>query len=129
MHCFSDFDLFEVRNHHLGMLEWTSGASSGKITLYDSAQYKWEEIAERLGLEPGLITSINRNKFDDRQRVTAVFEKWLSNANQLPNCSRYPRKWSGLIKLLEDSGLGQLSQDLEKALKCPVNSVRGNHKP
>ena len=112
-----DFDQFEVKNHHLSLLEWRVGSSGGnKVRVYDSAAAKWKLIAGNLGLEPGAITSIHHNNFDDRGRVTAVFRHWFDNANSLPNRKKYPRKWSGLIKLLTDSQLAELAKKLETAL-------------
>lgn len=116
MHFFADFDQFDVKNHHLSLLEWKDGSRSGKVRVYNSAAAKWELIAERLGLEPGAITSIHRNSYDDHSRVTNVFRHWFDNANSLPNRKKYPKKWSGLIKLLIDSELGELADDLQTAL-------------
>ena len=118
MHSIADFDQFDVKNHHLSLLEWTDGPSGGggKVRVYNSAAAKWKLIAERLGLEPGVITSIHRNNYDDHARVTDVFRHWFDNANSLPNKKKYPRKWSGLIKLLTDSELGELAIELQTAL-------------
>ena len=84
--------------------------------MYNSAAAKWKLIAERLGLESGVITSIHRNYYDDYARVTEVFRHWFDNANSLPNKKKYPKKWSGLIKLLVDSELGELAENLQTAL-------------
>ena len=109
------------------MLHWESGSESGKVGIYQDAQHKWDRIAGVLGLEPGEVESIRRNKYDDHDRVTAVFHRWLDNANKLPNCSRYPKTWSGLIRLLNDSGLGELASRLKKALNAPISDARGNY--
>ena len=44
----------------------------------------------------------------------------------LPNGSKYPKSWQGLINLLEDAELGEVAGELKKALSSPQNSVRGN---
>ena len=82
-------------------------------------------MAETLGLEPGEIESIRRNYFSDDERVTDVFRHWFDNANNLPNKKIYPKKWSGLIKLLSDSDLGQLSEEVKTALSATSSNVRG----
>jgi hypothetical protein len=38
----------------------------------------------------------------------------------------YPKSWEGLINLLEDAELGEVAEELKKALSSPQNSVRGN---
>ena len=93
------------------------------MTVYKAAKGKWNKIAECLGL------NIRREGHDDYERVTEVFHEWLDNANQLPNHKKYPLKWSGLIRLLEDSELGQLAKDLRCALSAPFNDVKGNLPP
>ena len=96
------------------------------MAIYDTAESKWNKIAEHLGLRPGKIKSIQRDHHDDHGRVTDAFSEWLDNANQLPNHKQYPMTWSGLIRLLRDSGLGQLAKDLGCALSAPVSNIKGN---
>ena len=50
--------------------------------------------------------------------------QWFENAKNLSNASRYPKSWQGLINLLEDAGLGEVAEDLKRALASPWNSVR-----
>ena len=83
------------------------------MTVYDTAEEKWDIIAERLGLDSGKFKQSHPN---NHERVRKVFREWFDNANQLPNSDKYPLKWSGLIRLLKDSGLGQLAEDLRRAL-------------
>ena len=83
-------------------------------------------MAESLGLEPGEIESIQRNHYTDYERVTSVFRQWLENATNLPNKKKYPKKWSGLIRLLKDSDLVELSKKVKEVLSAPYSNVRGN---
>ena len=124
----ADFDRFEVRHHFVSRLEWTdSGTGERKnIRVYKRAASKWRDVAESLGFEPGEVESIRRNHFSDDERVTDVFGRWLENANNLPNKNKYPKKWSGLIRLLSDSELGQLSEEVKTALLATTSNVRGN---
>ena len=123
---FTDFDHIEVKNFHLSLLEWSDGSDKGTIRIYDSAAVNWKTVAQVLGLESGDIVCIDKNQYDERSRMTAVFQRWFENANSLPNARRYPKKWSGVIKLLQDSRLGELAENVKKALKAPYNTVRKN---
>ena len=110
------------------MLEWKSRSSSKpiKVKVYNGVRAKWKTIAGLLGLEYNDIQGIDRRSADDNECVEKVFDIWLKNANSLPNKKRYPKKWSGLIRLLRDSDLGELAEDLEGALAAPYNDARGN---
>ena len=125
---YAGFDRFEVKNYHLSLINWKTSLTSpvGQVQVYASAQHQWRKIAELLGFEPGDIESIRRNKYDDGERVSCVFHRWFDNANKLPNASKYPKTWTGLIRLLSDSGLGDLADKLRKALSAPFSDVRGN---
>ena len=108
------------------MIEWKEASDSDtvvKVTVYKTAEGKWDKIAELLDLNPD---SILQDRHDNHGRVTKVFREWLENANQLPNNKKYPLKWSGLIRLLRDSELGQLAEDLRCALAAPFSNVKGN---
>jgi hypothetical protein len=52
--------------------------------------------------------------------------RWFEDARSLLNAGRYPKSWQGLINLLEDAELGEVAEELKKALSSPQNSVRGN---
>ena len=122
----ADIDQFEIKDHFLSSIEWKKSGSSNsaaKLTIYKAAKGKWNKIAQCLGL------SIRQDSHDDYEQVTKVFQEWLDNANQLPNKKKYPKKWSGLIRLLEDSELGQLAEDLRCVLSAPFTDVRGNLSP
>ena len=76
-----------------------------------------------LGLELGEIESIRRNHPTDNERLTNVLHHWFDNANNLPNNMMYPKERSGLIRLLEDSDLGQLSEEVHKAVSAPYSNL------
>ena len=123
-----EFDRYEVKHHFVSRLEWRDSAT-GEIKcvrVYNTAAWKWSNVATTLGLEPGEIQSIRRNRFSDEERVSDVFHRWFDNANNLPNKKKYPKKWSGLIRLLSDSDLGQLSEEVKTALSAASSNVRGN---
>ena len=113
---------------HLNLLEYKVSSSSEpvKMKVYDKSKANWRTIAGLLGLGHGDIQGIHRRSGDDRECVEAVFDHWLKNANCLPNKRKYPKKWSGLIRLLNDAELGELAGDLEKSLTAPFSDVRDN---
>ena len=127
-HFAAEFDRFEVKHYFVSRLEWKDSPmdESKCVRVYNKAAWKWNRVADNLGLEPGEIESIRRNHFTDDERVTDVFRHWFDNANNLPNKERYPKKWSGLIRLLKDSDLGQLSEEVKRAVSAPYSSARGN---
>jgi hypothetical protein len=74
-------------------------------------------------LEQGEISTIEHDHRQEYSCITAVFGRWFENA---PNARDYPKSWQGLIKLLKDVELGQVAEELKKALSSQTNSVRGN---
>ena len=97
-----------------------------ELRIYSKIAHKWRQIATRLGFEPEEIESIDAECRTRYSRITAVLERWFENAKKLANASRYSQSWEGLIKLLEDTELGKVAVELQKALSSPKNSVRGN---
>lgn len=128
-HVSIEFDKFEVKHHQLSLFEWKE-ASDGDVKgvkIYNKAAAHWKLVAERLGFDPEQIKVIQRSNFmDDHDCVTAVFREWFANAVKLPNHKKYPKKWSGLVRLLDDSDMGELAKDLQRALSAPFNSARDN---
>ena len=123
----ADFDKYEVKHYFVSLLEWIDWATGEKKTVrvYNRAAWKWRNIAECLGLEPGEIARIRRNHFSDDGRVMDVFRHWFDNANYLPNRNKYPKNWSGLIQLLNDSDLKQLSEMVKTALSAASSNIKG----
>ena len=119
------FDQFEVESHFLSCLEWKNQTTdeSRSVRVYKDAAPRWDRVALNLGFRPKQIQSIRHEPGDNQMKV---FGEWFSNANSLPNKKRYPKKWSGLIRLLKDSDLGELSEEVKKALSAPYCDVRGN---
>ena len=120
----ADFDHFDVEHRFVRQLEWKDSTSDElkKVRVYRTAASRWNSVAECLGLEPGEIQSIRQNHFSDDERVMDVFRCWFNSANK----EKYPKKWSGLIRLLKDSELGELSDVVKTALSAPYSNVRCN---
>ena len=113
----------------INRLEWKNlplDTETKCVKVMQGAAANWPKLALCLGLNPSEVETIRQNYSTDDTRVITVFGQWLSNANNLPNSKRYPKKWSGLIKLLKDSDLGQLAEDVKKALSASYSDVKDN---
>ena len=53
-----------------------------------------------------------------------VFSEWLKNAVGLPNASKYPKSWKGLLNLLIESELGEVAKELCTALMAADSSAK-----
>ena len=95
-----------------------------ELRIYTKVAHKWRQIATWLGFEPGEIESIiiDADYRTSYSRITIILGRWFGNAKNLANASRYPKSWQGLINLLEDAELGEVSEELRKALSSPQNS-------
>ena len=112
----------------MDLIRWEDDSGvTRQLKIYKRTAHKWKVIAIRLGLQLGEIESIERNyNSNDFDRVTAVLKHWFDNATNLPNASRYPKSWPGLIQLLEDAELGEVAKELHTALSSARNDVKGN---
>ena len=79
-------------------------ATGNRFNLKNHISDCWKTIGLTLGMELSLLNSIERNRFDDAERLMTVFGHWLENAAGLPNHAYYPLSWQGLNTLLEDMG-------------------------
>ena len=98
-----------------------------EFKIYSKIGHKWKEIATRLGLELGQISAIEHDRREMASCITGVLQRWFEHAGQLPNAKDYPKSWRGLINLLDDVQLGEVTKDLKRALTSQTNSVRGNY--
>ena len=115
-----------VEHHLVDLLKWEDeNRVIRELKIYSKIAHRWRQIATRLGFELGEIDSIEENHHRNHSRVTTVLSQWFDNAVNLPNASRYPKSWPGLINLLEDVELGEVAEELRTALSSPRNSVRG----
>ena len=119
-------DLQNIEYRFVDLIKWEDeNGVKREFRIYSKIAHKWRQIATLLGFEPGEIESIRKNNpFDDRDRVAVMLGRWFDNAKNLPNASRYPKSWQGLINLLEDAELGEVAEELKRALSSSWNSVR-----
>ena len=117
----------DVKNCFLDLIIWKDeNGVNRELRIYSKVAHQWRNIATKLGFEPGEIESVEENYHRDDIRITAVFKKWFDNAKSLPNASRYPKSWDRLIMLLDDAKLGEVAEELKKALSSQWNDMRGN---
>ena len=118
-------DLDCIEHRFLDLIKWEDEKGiKRELRTYSKIGHKWRQIATQLGFELGQIDADYRTRYSC---ITAVFRQWFAeNAKNLPNASRYPKSWQGLINLLEDAELGEVAQELNNALTSTKNSVRGN---
>ena len=107
-------------------MEYTANGKPQIVKIFDSSAHMWRRIGENLGIETGILTSIGRDGYDDRERVTRVLSKWQENASNLRNSAHYPLTWKGLINLLQRSDLAKLAKDVHTALLQQKHSGRPN---
>ena len=109
-------------------MEWKNLATDEPkcVSVYMEAATKWDNVALCLGLSPGQILGIRNEPGNDMMKMSNVFDRWFSNADSLPNKKKYPKKWSGLIRLLIASQLGELSKKVKEALSAPFSDIRDN---
>ena len=124
----SDFtSLPGVEHHFVDLIKWEDeNGGERELRIYSKIAHKWRQIATRLGFELGEIESVEENHHRNDSRITAVLRRWFENARSLSNASRYPKSWQGLTNLLEDAELGEVADEMIKALCSPKNGVRGN---
>ena len=89
--------------------------------------YQWRTLATLLGVEPTVIESIANpgSGKTPEQCLSDVFNKYWSSDGSAGTREEYPRTWRGLYTLLEDAELGEVADDLSKALSSEYNSVCG----
>ena len=99
------------------VIEWKDeNGVDRELRIYSKIAQKWREIATQLGLQQEEIESINSDYCTSYCCITIVLGQWLENARNLPNASRYPKSWQGLISLLEDTKLYDVVGELKRAL-------------
>ena len=109
--------LADVEHRFMHVIEWKDeNGVEREFRIYSKIAHKWREIATQLGLQQEEIESIDSDYCTSYCCITIVLGRWLENARNLPNASRYPKSWQGLISLLEDTKLYDVVGELKRAL-------------
>ena len=101
----------------LTIIKWKNDKGNiERFSVISSVSHKWHKIGTLLGIEPGpLKTVFLRNLKDPEQCCNEVFKKWLEDGS-----NHYCITWDGLVELLKDAGLPQVSNDLKIALSRQI---------
>lgn len=83
-----------------------------KYELMKNISGRWHDIGSRLGLTTNQLNGIETNKGNQDQRFIAVMDDWICDADGLPHASKYPYSWTGLYRLLADSGVSTYAKEL-----------------
>ena len=109
-----------VAPHHLNLLEWEDkNGDKHELRIYSEISHKWRQIAELLGFKHGEIESLNERYHGNcDHKVRHVLGRWFEDAANLPlpGANKYPRSWAGLNSLLDKVQLGEVAEELRKAL-------------
>jgi hypothetical protein len=109
---------------HVNVIKWED--ESGRVQQFNLTKkiaHRWRTIGKLLGLTNSELQSIDdkhRRWFKSRPEecCQAVLKLWLDNPPLDPD---YPATWQGLIKVFEDSKLGEVAIELRTVLSKAVD--------
>ena len=99
----------------LTLLKYREGREKKKVSIIKEASHKWKDIASLISDTPNRISVLEQEhpgKPEDCLRQTLT-EDFIAKK---PN--KYSHDWSGLIELLDDVDLTDLSERVERAVLC-----------
>ena len=103
----------KVKARYLELIKWYE--ADGKLNrfyLKDKIANEWRVFGRLLGIEESQLSGIATQYHNDiNECCRVVLTKWMEN----PPCD-YPSTWGGLIDLLEDSRLVQVTTELKDVL-------------
>ena len=89
--------------------------------LLEKVQGKWKDIGTLMRIENATLNKFaHRHQSDLKEQCRDVFQMWLEGGSR---SERYPVTWSGLLEVLEDVQLKEISRELEKALGKHTNQI------
>lgn len=85
-----------------------------KVRVIGRSAAKWEKVAMRLHFDGSAMEAIRRDShFQTEQACRSVFKIWLEEDQE---GLLDPRKWSTVVEILKEAGLGELSKELDSVL-------------
>ena len=101
----------------LTIIKWRNDEGNvDRFNVISSVAYKWRDVGKILGIGYGPLEAISmKHQKDPEPCCDDVFKKWLEDGSD-----HYPITWGGLVELLEDAGLPQVSNDLKIALSRQI---------
>ena len=86
-------------------------AANTKFCLTDALSPAWHAIGLKLGIRGDILQGIEVARDTDVQRLGAVWTMWLDESDQIANDRVYPFSWSGLRRLLANSGKKNIANE------------------
>ncbi|XP_064399793.1 uncharacterized protein LOC135346177 isoform X2 [Halichondria panicea] len=118
--------LENVSIKHLISITWQSdqsgrSTSDCELCILRDASCSWEKIAETLELQPLMFNSDPHTRKPPQDCTSDVFKWWLTHDTS------YDKTWTGLHRLLIDSNMPALAEQLYEAINSPTSSaLRGS---
>lgn len=106
------------RNEHptmelMYLIKYTS--SDGQVKDYrliDKIQKHWRDLGILVGIEPSVLDDFESTyRGSLKEQCRKVLQTWLEQGLE-----KYPVTWSGILELLEDVPLKEISRELQEAL-------------
>ena len=95
------------------LMKYTS--SDGQVKHYrliNRIQEHWRDIGILMGIEPSVLNNYSSIwKGNLREQCREVLQTWHKQGSE-----KYPVTWSGMLRLLEDLELKEISRELQEAL-------------
>ena len=93
-------------------MKYTSSDGQQKhFRLIDNIQEHWREIGILMGIELPVLNDFEFNCRNLKEQCRKVLETWLTQGSE-----NYPVTWNGMLNVLKDVKLGEISCQLEKVL-------------
>ena len=112
MHLYAD----EIPNlDDLTVLKYTERGETKRIRILSEARHKWKDIASLICGVTNIISAMEQKCCNDPYDCLrdVVIENFISKKPQ-----KYSQDWNGLIELLDDVNLEELSERVKHALSC-----------
>jgi len=102
------------------LIKYTSNDGQLKyFRLIDRIQEHWRDIGILIGIEPTVLNNFSSIwKGNLREQCREVLQTWHKQGSE-----KYPVTWSGMLGLLEDLQLKEISRELQEALGKQVFSI------
>lgn len=83
-----------------------------EFRLLQNVQRHWEDIGILVGIHPNTLKSFQLQRGNNLEKQCQdVFQTWLEQG-----LKKYPVTWNGLLEVLKDVQLNEISRELEKVL-------------
>ena len=107
---------FSLELCFLVLLEWSNeSGNKQQLKIVEEISGKWRKVAVLLGLSVGQMDGIMQQSFmDPEQCCLRVFDRWIISNGEYTD---YPVTWSGLYKLLKNTGHSTIAEHMKTAMQ------------